>query len=67
MGESTEAGDPEYRISSFSGGGSCVAVARLANGDYAIRHSRDHSRGVVFTASEFEAFVKGVKAREFDF
>jgi hypothetical protein len=58
-------GHGEYRISSFSGGGSCVEVA--LSGTVSVRHSarRDEST-LVFTHEEWDAFVKGVKAGEFD-
>jgi hypothetical protein len=65
--DSSEADDAEYRISSFSGGGDCVAVARLPSGGYAIRHSRNDTLRIVFTSEEWSAFVAGVKAAEFDF
>jgi len=62
-----EAGEPEYYISSFSGGGDCVAVARLSNGHYAVRHSRQSAPPIIFTRSEWRAFLAGVKDSEFDF
>ena len=56
-----------FHVSSFSGGGDCVAVARLADGDVAVRHSKDPSKStLVFTSREWEAFVEGVRAGEFD-
>jgi hypothetical protein len=57
----------EYRVSSFSGAGNCVAVAKLASGGYAVRHSRLDVAPIVFTREEWDAFIAGVKACEFDF
>ncbi|MET8335341.1 DUF397 domain-containing protein [Streptosporangium canum] len=57
-----------WRISTFSGANdNCVAVAALPGGGRAVRNSK-HPDGpvVTFTASEWDAFVKGVKADEFD-
>ncbi len=56
-----------YRVSSYSQQGSCVAVAKLASGSYAIKHSRRDGPQIVFTDEEWKAFVSGVKAAEFDF
>jgi hypothetical protein len=57
-----------YRTSSFCGGGNCVEVAPLTNGDVAVRDSKDASRPAHrFTAQEWFDFVQGVKAGEFDF
>ncbi|MFI7056207.1 DUF397 domain-containing protein [Streptosporangium canum] len=56
-----------WRISTFSGANdNCVAVAELPGGGRAVRNSK-HPDGpvVTFTASEWDAFVKGVKADEF--
>jgi hypothetical protein len=52
--------------STFSiGGDGCVEVAR-AQGYVGLRDSKDPSRHVlVFTPLEWDAFVKGVAAREF--
>lgn len=58
--------DPHFYVSSFSGGGACVAVARLASGEFAVRHSRIETTPIVFTREEWVAFVAGVKAGEFD-
>lgn len=70
MSESRSAADVRYRISSFSGGsgGNCVAVGRLADGSVAVRHSKGSQdvEPVIFNRAEWDAFVKGVKAGEFD-
>lgn len=58
----------EWRISTFSdGGGSCVAVAKLADGSIAVRNSIHPDAGVAFfTPAELDAFLKGARAGEFD-
>lgn len=57
-----------WRTSSFSNGiGSCVEVALLDDGRSAVRNSNHPGAGVVlFTRAELDAWVKGVKAGEFD-
>jgi Domain of unknown function (DUF397) len=57
-----------FKISTFSDGGGCVAVGRLADGSVAVRQSKDVPNGEVlrFTNREWSAFVAGVKAGEFD-
>ena len=58
-----------WRKSSRSGpqGGNCVEVARLADGQVAVRNSR-HCDGpaLVFTAAEWAAFVGGARDGDFD-
>jgi Domain of unknown function (DUF397) len=65
--ECSDANAAAFHISSFSGGGDCVAVARLSTGDYLVRHSQRHGSHIVFTPTEWKAFVSGVKNAEFDF
>lgn len=61
-----------WRKSSFSGGangggGDCVEAAALLDGRIAVRNSKDPDAGVVFfTRAEIGAWLKGVKAGEFD-
>ncbi|MGH3344501.1 MAG: DUF397 domain-containing protein [Carbonactinosporaceae bacterium] len=59
---------PQWRTSSFStSGGNCVEVARLADGRIAVRNSNRPSEGaVLFTPAEMDAWIRGVKAGEFD-
>ncbi len=54
--------------SSFSGNnGDCVEVAALDGGRIAVRNSNHPDQGVVFfTRTEMDAWIKGVKAGEFD-
>jgi hypothetical protein len=55
--------------SSHSGpaGGNCVELARLADGQVAVRDSR-HPRGpaLIFTTAQWHAFLAGAKHGEFD-
>lgn len=57
-----------WRTSSFSNGtGARVEVALLDDGRTAVRNSNDPGADVVlFTRAEMDAWVKGVKAGEFD-
>lgn len=57
-----------WRISSFSGSNNaCVAAARLPDGHVAVRNSNAPDDGTAtFTPMEWDAFVAGVKAGEFD-
>jgi Domain of unknown function (DUF397) len=48
-------------------GGNCVETAALSEGRRAVRDSKDpHGSVLIFTASEWEAFIAGVKAGEFE-
>lgn len=64
--------DVEWLTSSFSGQDDddslgCVEVAMLPDGGVALRNSKDRDGQVhVYTAAEWDAFVKGVHAGEFD-
>jgi len=57
-----------WRTSSFSDGtGACVEVALLEDGRTAVRNKGHPEAGVVlFTPAEMDAYIKGVKAGEFD-
>ncbi|MGH3328931.1 MAG: DUF397 domain-containing protein [Streptomycetales bacterium] len=57
-----------WRISSFSNGSAnCVEVAPLEDGRIAVRNSNHPDKAVVFfTRAEMDAWIKGVKAGEFD-
>lgn len=48
-------------------GGNCVELAHLYGGQVAIRNSRHRSSSaLLFTEDEWDAFLAGVKAGEFD-
>lgn len=48
-------------------GSDCVEVAELSDGGRAVRHSKDpDGPRLRFTASEWKAFIAGVKDGEFD-
>jgi Domain of unknown function (DUF397) len=54
--------------SSYSGptGGNCVEVAFLADGDVAMRNSRDpEGPALIFTRAEWDAFIGGARDGEF--
>jgi hypothetical protein len=56
-----------YTKSSFSGGAGCVEVRRLDDGRIGVRDSKDISKPPhVFTIREWQAFLAGVRAGEFD-
>lgn len=58
-----------WRKSSLSNGATnCVEVALLADGSVGVRHSRRPDGAViVYSRSEWAAFLAGVKAEEFEF
>jgi Domain of unknown function (DUF397) len=59
----------EFKTSTYSGGGGCVEVGQTPGGGpvVAVRHSRHHHLPpLLFTAAEWDAFVRGVKDGEFD-
>jgi hypothetical protein len=61
--------DLTWRKSSYSGsgGGNCVEVAQLPTPAVAVRDSKNpDGPRLVFPASEWQAFVAGVKVGEFD-
>ncbi|MEJ8278880.1 DUF397 domain-containing protein [Pseudonocardia spirodelae] len=56
-----------FRTSSFCLDGGCVAVAALADGGVAVASTLDTgATPIAFTRAEWDAFVAGVKAGEFD-
>lgn len=57
-----------WRTSSFSGNnGTCVEVAVCPDGRIAVRNSNHPDEGpVLFTRAEMNAWIRGVKAGEFD-
>ncbi|WP_157248764.1 DUF397 domain-containing protein [Nonomuraea typhae] len=59
---------PAWRKSRFCNGNSaCVEFAHLADGNVALRDSKEQDGPVlVFTPEEWDAFTQGVRAGEFD-
>ncbi|WP_030456184.1 DUF397 domain-containing protein [Herbidospora cretacea] len=56
-----------WKKSTLSTAGNCVEVARLEEGQVGVRDSKDQSGpALVFTKSEWQAFIGGVKRGEFD-
>lgn len=57
-----------WRKSTFcNGADACIEVAPLANGDVALRDSKEQDGPVlVFTPAEWAAFTAGVRDGEFD-
>lgn len=57
-----------WRKSSYSNGATnCVEVAMLADGSVGVRHSRKpDAEVIVYSRTEWAAFVAGVKAEEFE-
>lgn len=58
----------EFKVSSFCSFGNCVEVGAAPDGTVVVRDSKDVDRRVslVFTGEEWDGFIKGVKAGEFD-
>ena len=56
-----------WQRSSYSNNGTCVEVAEAPDEGRLVRDSKDPAGPVLaFTAAEWVAFVRGVKAGEFD-
>lgn len=69
MNEAADRRNVVWRKASYSNtqGGNCVEVATLADGSRAVRDSKNPSGpSLVFTPSEWAAFIAGVKDGEFD-
>ncbi|WP_433439904.1 DUF397 domain-containing protein [Nonomuraea sp. CA-141351] len=64
-----ELGTATWRKSTRSGpdGGNCVEVAELSSGRRGVRDSKNPTGpALIFTSDEWNAFIGGVKAGEFD-
>lgn len=60
-------GEPRWHVSSWCNNGSCVAVADLSDGQVAITDTKVSDGPILtFTPTEWDDFIKGVKAGEFD-
>jgi hypothetical protein len=57
-----------FRTSSFCDAGGCVEVGTAPDGAWIVRDAKDADRATSlrFTTEEWAAFVRGVKAGEFD-
>lgn len=69
MNEAPDLTGVVWRKASYSNtqGGNCVEVADLADGGRAVRDSKNPSGpSLIFTASEWAAFIAGAKDGEFD-
>jgi hypothetical protein len=56
-----------WKKSSYSAGqGACVAVTQFTDGRVGVKHSINETIPITFTPREWEAFIAGVKASEFD-
>lgn len=55
-----------WRKSSFCAARDCAEISRQQNGIVALRNSRRPTKVLRYTADEWQAFVKGIKAGEFD-
>jgi hypothetical protein len=64
----TDLVDACWRKSSISNSqGTCVEVARLNGGEYAVRNSRNpEGPALIYTQAEIAALIEGVKLGEFD-
>jgi Domain of unknown function (DUF397) len=63
----TEPEEINWLKSSFSfANGDCAEVAKLPDGDYGLRDSKDPNIYIKLTPGEWGAFVAGVKAGEFN-
>jgi hypothetical protein len=59
--------DLTWRKSSYTDNGTCVEVANLPDGGRAIRQSNDSDSPIIeYTRAEWDAFLAGVRAGEFD-
>jgi hypothetical protein len=66
---SAEIATASWHKSSASGyNGNCVEVSHLSDGRVAVRDTKDRASGpvLVFTRSEWDAFLTGAKNGEFD-
>jgi hypothetical protein len=55
-----------FHVSSFCNLGNCVEVAALPGGQIALRDSKQPANPFIFSGEEWDAFLQGVRAGEFD-
>jgi Domain of unknown function (DUF397) len=57
-----------YKSSASSYNGNCVEISHLHDGRVAVRDTKDRASGpaLIFTRSEWDAFLAGAKKGEFD-
>lgn len=57
-----------YKSSASSYNGNCVEISHLQGGRVAVRDTKDSTSGpaLIFTRSEWDAFLAGAKNGEFD-
>jgi Domain of unknown function (DUF397) len=72
MSTPRELGEVAWHISTYSANGAaeCVEAGPLGDGSerVAVRHSqRPDAETILYTRGEWEAFIQGAKAGEFDF
>lgn len=61
-----QTGQPAWRKASFCASGECVEVAQR-DGMIVLRDSKDPRGSMLhYTAEEWQSFVRGIKAGEFD-
>lgn len=58
--------EPVVFVTSCHGAGNCVAAGLLSSERVVVRDTKDPERSLVFTPAEWDDFLKGVKAGEFD-
>ena len=59
-------GQPSWRRASFCASNECVEVTQR-NGMIVMRNSKEHSGRVLhYSTEEWQSFIRGVKAGEFD-
>ncbi len=64
----TELTGASWRKSSISNSqGACVELAKLSDGEFAVRNSRNpEGPALIYTRAEIAALIEGVKLGEFD-
>jgi len=68
LGDGPATAGLKWQVSSYCGGnGECVAIAKLPDGDVAVKDTKEHDGLMLrFSQREWRAFIAGVRAGEFD-